>query len=86
MEQKKENIFLSVSGMHCASCAGIITRAIKKVSGVEDANVNFASEKAHVSYDSQIANVPTIVSAVEKAGYKARIYNAEDSEAVQKKK
>src|SRR3989344_6060905 len=51
-EQKntKQKTTLSLSGMHCTSCANLITRSLKKVPGVTDANVNFASEKATVLY------------------------------------
>ena len=48
----KSRISLSISGMHCSSCAGLIERSLKKVSGVTLANVNFAAEKAMVDFDS----------------------------------
>ncbi|MBI2665580.1 heavy-metal-associated domain-containing protein [Candidatus Woesearchaeota archaeon] len=37
-----------ISGMHCASCATIISKALLKTPGVVSANVNFSSEKAAV--------------------------------------
>src|SRR3989339_727334 len=86
MENKQDSVLLSLQGMHCASCAGIITRALKKVQGVSDANVNFAAEKARVVYDTQTTDTSHLITAVEKAGYKASIYQAADSEGVQKRK
>lgn len=86
MENKQEQILLSLQGMHCASCAGIITRALKKVQGVSDANVNFAAEKARVVYDARTTNTAYLITAIEKAGYKANIYQATDSEGAQKRK
>lgn len=56
--------------MDCASCAKTIERAVKKVDGVANANVNFASEKLFVESQSEI-NDKKIVEAVEKVGYKA---------------
>jgi Cu+-exporting ATPase len=64
-------VSLSLSGMHCASCANIIERSLKKVEGVNTANVNFASEKALVSFDESKADTPKLIEAVKKAGYKA---------------
>ena len=60
---------LSVSGMHCASCANTIEKSIKKLKGVTNATVNFATEKATVEFDEKIVLLPDIESAVEKAGY-----------------
>ena len=44
-----EQIQLNISGMSCASCVGRIEKALAKVSGVEQASVNLASETATVS-------------------------------------
>ena len=38
-----ENTNLKINGMHCASCAALIEMSLKKVPGVETANVNFAA-------------------------------------------
>lgn len=69
-EQKSNRTSLVISGMHCSSCAGLIERQLKKVSGVTIANVNFAAEKATVTYDSTLVKIDDLVKAVEKAGYK----------------
>lgn len=68
-----KRIKLDISGMHCSSCAGIIERTLKKVPGVTQANVNFASEKASVIYDKNLASSLDLVAAVQKAGYTAAI-------------
>ncbi len=64
---------LAISGMHCASCAALITRKLKKTDGVRDAHVNLAAAKAHVTYDPQKAHEHDLVSAVKAAGYKAEV-------------
>src|ERR1043165_1860733 len=64
-----KNLTLPVSGLTCASCANRIERALTKVSGVESAQVNLASEQATVTYDPQQAQPHDLVAAVEKAGY-----------------
>lgn len=76
---KSERTNLIISGMHCSSCASIIERQLKKVSGVSEAKVNFASEKASIVYDTNLSKVKDLVTAIEKAGYKAILANEEDS-------
>src|SRR5919107_6054290 len=60
---------LPVTGMTCASCPSRIERGLKKVGGVETAQVNLASEQATVTYDPQQVQPHDLVAAVEKAGY-----------------
>ncbi|MFA5894079.1 MAG: heavy metal-associated domain-containing protein, partial [Candidatus Margulisiibacteriota bacterium] len=49
----KEKLFISIAGMHCASCVTSIENALRGFRGVISANVNFASEKATVEYDPE---------------------------------
>lgn len=71
LSNKREK--LDISGMHCASCAGLIERSLKKVPGVTQVSVNFAAEKALVVYDEHAANAEDLVAAVTKTGYGATI-------------
>lgn len=80
-EKKEEQIQLSLGGMHCASCAGLIERKLKKVPGVKTANVNFAAEKARVQFDNAATNVEELIAAVQKAGYTAKLAGTSDPEA-----
>lgn len=57
--------------MHCASCAALITRKLKKTPGVEDANVNYGAEKAHVRFDTSKVHEHDLIAAVKAAGYGA---------------
>ena len=41
----------SVKGMHCATCVQTIEGALEDLEGVENVNVNFATETAKVEYD-----------------------------------
>ena len=65
------NKVLKIEGMTCAACAKAVERASKKLEGVADANVNFATEKLSVSFDESKVNIQDVQAAVEKAGYKA---------------
>ncbi|MBI6872174.1 heavy metal translocating P-type ATPase [Clostridium aciditolerans] len=66
------NKTLKIEGMTCAACAKAVERASKKLDGVYEANVNFATEKLNVSFDASKVSVADIRKAIEKAGYKAQ--------------
>ncbi len=58
---------LPVSGMTCASCAGRVERALRKVPGVTAAAVNLANEQVRVDADG--SELAALIQAVESAGY-----------------
>ena len=63
---------LALEGMTCASCAMRIEKGLKKVPGVRDASVNFATEQATVTYDSEQTGLEQMIQKVDAIGYKAR--------------
>lgn len=85
-KQGDEQVSLALSGMHCASCALVIEKSLKKVPGVKQANVNFNAEKARVVFDSTQSNINALIEAVKSAGYKAEAADAADPEAERKRK
>ena len=62
---------LALEGMTCASCAMRIEKGLKKVPGVIDAQVNLATERGTVTYDSAQTGIEQLVQKVETVGYKA---------------
>lgn len=60
---------LEVKGMHCASCAVNVKKAIENTPGVIDANVNIATNKATITYDPSQADLQLVLKNVEKIGY-----------------
>jgi Cu+-exporting ATPase len=60
---------LPLLGMTCANCAASIERALNKVDGVLSATVNYANEKASVTYASGAVSRAEMVAAIRKAGY-----------------
>src|SRR4030042_1120561 len=59
-----------IVGMHCASCASLIEKKLKKTPGVADASVNYGSEQAMVDHDGSVT--PSVLSAaVSDIGYRA---------------
>ena len=64
-----KNVTIPVTGMTCANCALNIERGIKKLSGITEANVNFATEQASVSFDSDEIQIQDVVEKIHDAGY-----------------
>jgi Cu+-exporting ATPase len=76
----KTRVDLPITGMTCANCAMNVERSVKKLPGVKDANVNFASERASVEYFPSMTGLDEIVQAVEKAGFGAVLPQDEEIE------
>ncbi len=64
----KGNIY-QVGGMHCASCATIIGKRLKKLPGVREVQVNYATEKAVIDFDAEKVNEERMNAEIEKLGY-----------------
>lgn len=64
---KKESF--KIAGMSCAACAARIEKSFKKLEGVNQANVNFAVEKATVEYDDKLVAPQEFEALAEKLGY-----------------
>lgn len=60
---------LNIRGMTCAACAQRIEKTVRKLSGIEQASVNLASEKLFVEYDAGVLPLTDIKAAVKKIGY-----------------
>jgi Cu+-exporting ATPase len=67
MSQKETT--LQIQGMTCAACATRIEKGLKKIEGVEDANVNFALEKTNIKFDPEITDVMKFKEKVQSLGY-----------------
>ena len=68
----REEWDLSIGGMHCASCVARVEDALGGVSGVHEARVNLATERATVTVDPSRTDLDQLVSSVARAGYTAR--------------
>jgi len=62
-------LVLPVEGMTCAACSNRVSRALGKLDGVEQANVNFATHRAAVTYDASKVDPAQFKAAIEKVGY-----------------
>ncbi|MHB1083361.1 MAG: heavy metal translocating P-type ATPase [Thiobacillus sp.] len=70
-----ESHALDITGMTCASCSARVEKALGKVPGVLEATVNLATEQATIKVAKGIT-VPTLIAAVERAGYGAAVPQA----------
>ena len=64
----------SVTGMTCSACSASVEKALSKLDGVEEVNVNLLTNSMSVEYDSEITNDDKIIGAVTNAGYGASIF------------
>ncbi len=77
METKRFN----VRGMTCAACQAHVDKAVRKIDGVKDVNVNLLTNTMDVTYDSKVS--PKIINdAVRKAGYRSSIIGAEKNNEI----
>ncbi len=60
---------LAIQGMTCASCAGRVERALKKLPGVLEASINLATERAAIRYLPDSVQFSQFKAAVRETGY-----------------
>ena len=63
------NSAFAVKGMNCAHCQASVTKALKGVDGVAEAQVSLEKNQAHVTYDPAKASPDQLAQAVEQAGF-----------------
>lgn len=77
---REHSLRLDIEGMTCASCVGRVEKALLKLPGVGKAEVNLATESAQVSLLAG-TDPETLLQAVRKAGYQARLHDAQAARA-----
>ena len=60
---------LSVEGMTCAACSVTVGKSLKRVNGVQEANVTLTPPEAVVNYDPDRVNVDQLTEATKNVGY-----------------
>ncbi len=68
MSEKKQ-LTLPITGMTCANCVATVERNLKKVDGVETANVNLSSERATIEFNPTLARMDDFLARIERSGY-----------------
>jgi copper chaperone CopZ len=72
-----DHVRFPIEGMTCTSCASRITRAVRRLDGVESVRVDLGSDSCAVAFDPEVTSLVAIASAVRQAGYEARIDHPE---------
>jgi P-type Cu+ transporter len=66
-----ETIRFPITGMTCGSCVNRITRAVRKLDGVERVDVDLRRESATVRRERALVSNAALAAAVAEAGYEA---------------
>lgn len=72
-QEQTKTATLLVGGMTCASCVRRIERGLERIEGVDDAEVNLATDRATVIYDPAKVSIPDLVAKIEATGYTAQV-------------
>ena len=64
-----KNLNLNISGMTCVNCSNAVEKVTKKLPGIEDVSVSFASSKGEFTYDSSTLSEEQIIAKIQKLGY-----------------
>lgn len=73
-ESGVKEVALKIEGMTCASCTPMVKRALKKLDGVVNADVNFKEAKATVKYQERKVTVEQMIKVIEGIGFKASLF------------
>ena len=67
--KKSEKASIPITGMTCASCVATIEKGLSKLPGVSQVNVNLATEKASIEYDSNKVDTKALMDTISQIGY-----------------
>ena len=73
----ERKVTLAIGGMTCAACANRVEKGLSKVEGVSKAAVNFAIEKATVTFNSESTTVEELINTVQKLGFEVKTERVE---------
>lgn len=79
-----KKINLQIQGMHCASCALIIEKKLKKLPEIKEANVNISTEKGSFVFDESKISEKDVIENIKKIGYKASLISEKTDNFSQK--
>ncbi len=63
---------LRTNDFGCASCVYDVEKSLKRLPGVSDVTVSYASGRIEIDHDARIISVSELIESVAKAGYTAR--------------
>lgn len=72
----KKTVVLDVAGMTCAACPITVKKALNKVPGVSNVQVNYPKKQAIVTFDDSKTNTQGLIKATANAGYPSKLESA----------
>lgn len=81
-------VSLVIKGIHCSACVWLNEKALHKMEGVIEANINFTNNKATIVWADNVVKLSKIIETVRSIGYDAFAYDAfaQESHANQERK
>lgn len=76
---------LSVANLRCSACTWLIETRLRKLTGVQDCQVNLTQQRMRVQWDEQLCHISDILQAVHSVGYDAKPYRQDTHEAMLKR-
>ncbi len=74
-------VSLIIEGIHCSACVWLNEKALHKMDGVVEANINFTNNKAHIIWADEVVKLSHIINMIRAIGYNAFPYDASLQEA-----
>lgn len=72
LKSEISNLKLSLSGLHCSSCAVNIDLSLEDLNGVQNSTTNYAKSFSVISYEAAKIDPKTIIAEINKLGYQAK--------------
>jgi periplasmic mercuric ion binding protein len=73
-QNRSQSVTLELQNMTCAMCKFTIKKALQGVEGLEEANVDYDTKTAKVTFDPQKTSVDALIKATTNAGYPATVH------------
>lgn len=71
--ENTQTLKLTLSGLHCSSCAVNIDLTLEDLPGVVNSKTNYAKSNASIDYLPEKTNPEKIIAEIEKLDYKAKL-------------
>ena len=73
-------VSLIIEGIHCSACVWLNEKALHKMDGVIEANINFTNNKATILWADDVVKLSQIIEMIRSIGYNAFAYDASTQE------
>lgn len=70
-----ESVTLEVQGMTCSVCPITVTKALEKLNGVAEVDIDYKSKLAEIDYDPDLVSVHELIAATTNAGFPSSIFS-----------